>query len=294
MRVELRGVGKRFDRVVALRDVTATIPAGARVALIGPNGSGKTTLTRIIMGLLGYEGEARVDGKEPVRDRAAIARRLAYVPQIAPQTSAPVGELVRAVCGARAIDVAKVGRIAARMDLELPAVARRPFRGLSGGTRQKVLLALALASDASLLILDEPTASLDVRARQSFFALFEELAGAATLLLCSHRLEEIRRLVDRVLVLEDGRATYEGPADRLLAAGGGAVLECRVDESADPAWLAAHGFTSAARGWWVKTVGPAEKLKLVPAAMAALNGKLRDLNVREAEHVDLEELGGGR
>jgi len=289
MRVDLTSVGKRFERVVALRGVTASIPSGARVALIGPNGSGKSTLTRVIMGLLGHDGAVRLDGKDPFRERAAIAGRLAYVPQIAPQTSAPVGELVRALCAVRGLMPARVDAIAARLELDLAAIRRRPFRGLSGGTRQKVLLALALACDASLYILDEPTASLDARARQGFFALYEELAGAATLILCSHRLEEIRRLVDHVIQLEDGQIVYQGSVERFLAASGAAVVECRVAEHADLGWLRANGFALGARGWWVRTVGQTDKLALVPAALAALDGTLRDITVRDLDQV---ELGG--
>ncbi len=289
MRVDLTSVGKRFERVVALRGVTASIPSGARVALIGPNGSGKSTLTRVIMGLLGHDGAVRLDGKDPFRERAAIAGRLAYVPQIAPQTSAPVGELVRALCAVRGLMPARVDAIAARLELDLAAIRRRPFRGLSGGTRQKVLLALALACDASLYILDEPTASLDARARQGFFALYEELAGAATLILCSHRLEEIRRLVDHVIQLEDGQIVYQGSVERFLAASGAAVVECRVADHADLGWLRANGFALGARGWWVRTVGQTDKLALVPAALAALDGTLRDITVRDLDQV---ELGG--
>ncbi len=289
MRVDLTSVGKRFERVVALRGVTASIPSGARVALIGPNGSGKSTLTRVIMGLLGHDGAVRLDGKDPFRERAAIAGRLAYVPQIAPQTSAPVGELVRALCAVRGLMPARVDAIAARLELDLAAIRRRPFRGLSGGTRQKVLLALALATGASLYILDEPTASLDARARQGFFALYEELAGAATLILCSHRLEEIRRLVDHVIQLEDGQIVYQGSVERFLAASGAAVVECRVADHADLGWLRANGFALGARGWWVRTVGQTDKLALVPAALAALDGTLRDITVRDLDQV---ELGG--
>lgn len=291
MRIELENVAKRFERVVALDGVTGSIPAGARVALIGPNGSGKSTLIRIIMGLLAHDGRVTLDGQDSVRARAAIAPRLAYVPQIAPQTNAPVGEFVRAMCLVRGLDGARVTAIAARLELDLASVLRRPFRSLSGGTRQKVLLALALACSASLYILDEPTASLDAHARQGFFALYEELAADATLILCSHRLEELHRLVDHVILLADGRVAYQGPIEGFLAASGAAVVACRVEETADLAWLRANGFALGARGWWMRTVAQTEKLTVVPAALTALNGTLRDISVREVDDVQLETGG---
>ncbi len=107
--------------------------------------------------------------------------------------------------------------MAAALELDLGELGSRLFRSLSGGTKQKLLITLALAADASLLVLDEPTASLDARARERFFPLVEELAPDATLLLCSHRLEEVRQLVDHVLMLAEGRLVYDGPAARFLA-----------------------------------------------------------------------------
>ena len=116
-----------------------------------------------------------------------------------------------------------VEKLGARLDLDLPSLAGRPFRGLSGGMKQKLLVALALASEPALLILDEPTGSLDARSRERFFGLFEELADDVTVILCSHRLEEVQQLVDHVLVLEEGRLVYDGHASGFLEmnSGGG-------------------------------------------------------------------------
>ena len=205
MRIEVRGLTKRFGSAHALRDVGFDTPAGRRVALIGPNGSGKSTLNRVLMGLLDFDGEVRLDGHSPLRDRVAVAQRMAYVPQIAPTLAVPVGELLRAFGRIRDIPAARLRRIGGELGLDLEELAPQPFRSLSGGMRQKVLIALALASRASLLILDEPTGSLDARSRERFFELFGALAGDATVVLCSHRLEEVRQLVDHVLFLAEGR-----------------------------------------------------------------------------------------
>ncbi|MGH0033203.1 MAG: AAA family ATPase, partial [Myxococcota bacterium] len=88
----------------------------------------------------------------------------------------------------------------------------RPVRGLSGGMKQKLLLALALAADASLLILDEPTGSLDAETRERFFPLLDASARDATVVLCSHRPDDLAGRVDRELELADGRVQYDGPA----------------------------------------------------------------------------------
>lgn len=285
MNIQLTRVGKRFGKVTALRDIDLGIATGAKVALIGPNGSGKTTLIRVLLGLVRHTGEVRLDGQ---RDRAALARRIAYVPQVAPQMAVTVGELVRAVCDLRDLDVRAVRAAATRLDLPLDLLARREFRALSGGSKQKLLIALALAPRPELVILDEPTASLDADARGRFLALQRELIGDATLVLCSHRLEEIRPLVDHVVALEDGALAYDGPAAEYLARRVGTLVEVRF-RGADPSWLVDRGFAAGADGWWSKSVDRDGKLALVPAALRALGEQLADLVVRD---VDLVELGG--
>jgi ABC-2 type transport system ATP-binding protein len=289
MRLELREVGKRFGKVVALDRISLDVPSGARVALIGANGSGKTTLLRAIMGVVAHDGEIRLDGLPAFRERARLAHRLAYVPQIAPQLAAEVGELVRTVAGVRGLPVERTWALARRFDLVPDDLRRRPFRSLSGGMKQKLLLALAFAAEASLLVLDEPTASLDAAARARFFELHAERAAGATLLLCSHRLEEIRHLVDHVIALEDGRLVYHGPLADYLAAHSTSVLELHLaGEDGPAAWALAHGFARGVGGWWSRAVYPAEKLTLLGEAVAELGPRLRDVSVREVETLEVE------
>jgi ABC-type multidrug transport system ATPase subunit len=288
MDIQLRKVGKRFGKSVALVEIDLTIASGARVALLGPNGSGKTTLTRAIMGLVATDGEIVVDGR-PMTDRLTIASRLAYVPQIAPAMAASVREVVGAVCALRGVARATVAEVAADLGLELGLVAARPMRGLSGGMRQKLLLALALASPAELLILDEPTASLDAAARARFLDRFARLAAKATVILCSHRLDELRSLVDHVVVLAEGRVTHDGPASAYLAGRLAAVIELRY-RGAAPGWLVERGFQPGLGGWWSRAVSPAEKLALVPAALAALGADVEDLVVRDADRLELDQV----
>jgi ABC-type multidrug transport system ATPase subunit len=289
MHIELERVSKRFGprgEIRALEAVSTVLDAGKRAALIGPNGSGKSTLIRSLLGLVAHEGAVRIDGR-PVRPEE-LARRTAYVPQVAPQAAAPVGDFLRAICTVRSLAPEAVVAAAAGFGLDLEDLRRRPLRSLSGGTKQKLLLSVAFATPAELFILDEPTASLDARARAAFFARVAELPPAATLVLCSHRLEEIHNLVDSVLMLEEGRLVYDAPAHDLLAARSASVLSCLVDGDGDGdgAWLQAAGFARGAGGWWARTVSRAEKLKLLPAALAALSG-LRDVQVRELDTLEM-------
>ncbi len=291
MRIEAHGVGKRFGRVTALEDVGFEVAPRSRVALVGPNGSGKSTLNRILMGLLACEGTVRLDGRCPFRERVAVARRMAYLPQVAPQLGAPVGEVVRAVARVRDLEADAVARLASELELDLGSLARRPFRSLSGGTKQKLLIALAFASGASLLILDEPTGSLDAGARERFFRLFDALGPEVTLILCSHRLDEIRPLVDHVLVLQEGRVAYDGAADALLDRSARATIDVWADGPDASAWLEARGFRRSHAGVWRRTVSHAEKMKLLPELARELGPRLRNVNARDLEGLDLERRG---
>ena len=287
MQIEIRGLCKRFGAIEVLRDVHCTIPRGRRVALVGPNGSGKSTLNRVLLGLLRYEGEVTIDGVSPRDERLENTRQIAYVPQAAPVLAIAVAPLVSALAGIRGVPVARVAELAGELGLDLARVARQSFRGLSGGTKQKLLLALALAADAKLLVLDEPTGSLDARTRERFFALCEQQLDGATLILCSHRLEEVRHLVDHVLVLESGRLVYDGAADAFLDASSTALVEVRVESEAAASWLAARGFARRSGGWYTRATSRAHKRELVGAIVAELGDAARDLNARDVDRLEL-------
>lgn len=205
MQIRIRGATKRYGEQVVLDHVDLDVPPGARLALVGPNGSGKSTLLRIVMGLLSSEGDVRVDGHTPFRQRSAIARHVAYVPQVAPHFGATVNEVIRAVADLRAVDRRRVCDVAASLALDVDSVRGRSFRALSGGMKHKLLIALALATDASLFILDEPTASLDEASRATFARLMLEIAPTATVVVCSHRPEDVSQLAERVVRLAEGR-----------------------------------------------------------------------------------------
>jgi ABC-type multidrug transport system ATPase subunit len=297
LQIEIQGLCRRFGEVHALRDVHCTIPAGRRVALVGPNGSGKSTLNRVLLGLLRFEGTVRVDGASPLDESRANARRIAYVPQVAPNLAVAVGPLVSALAGIRGVPVARVAELANELGLDLGDCAARPFRSLSGGMKQKVLLALALAAEARLLVLDEPTGSLDARTRERFFALCEERVKHATLLLCSHRLEEVRHLVEHVLVLDAGQLVYDGALESFLDASQSALIEVCADGDAAERWLASRGFAKRRAGWWTRVVGRAEKRSLLAELARELGSSLRDVNARDLERLELtarQAAGDGR
>jgi Cu-processing system ATP-binding protein len=291
LQIEVRGLAKRFGRVEALRELSFDVPAGQRVAIVGPNGSGKSTLNRVLLGLLAYHGEVRIGGRDAFAQRAAIAQRIAYVPQLAPALAVPVGEWSAAVSRLRGLAPDAIPHMAERLGLRLAEIAARPFRALSGGTRQKLLVALALAAEPSLLILDEPTGSLDPESRARVLALVDALPRNTTVLLCSHRLSEIRQLVDEVIALAEGAIASRGPVRSYLDGALRSVIEVAA-ENAGAAWLFAHGFHRGAGGWFVRTVAREEKLALLAELPAALGADLRDVCVYDGEAIPAP--GGGR
>jgi ABC-2 type transport system ATP-binding protein len=292
VRIEARGLRKRFGSVEALRGLCFDVAAGQRVAIVGPNGSGKSTLNRVLLGLLAYEGEVRIDGRDAFAERAEIARRIAYVPQVAPALAVPAGEWSAAVSRLRGLPDDAVARTAERLGLPLRELAGRPIRALSGGTRQKLLVALALAAEPSLLILDEPTGSLDPESRARVLALVDELPRETTVLLCSHRLSEIRQLVDEVIALADGAIASRGPVRSYLDGAVRSVIEVAAEGRA-AAWLFQRGFHRAAGGWFVRTVAREEKIALLAELPETLGADLRDVCVHDGEAIVPRPGGGG-
>ena len=205
-------------------------------------GSGKTTLTRILMGLLACSGEVLLDGCRPFGRRAELAHRLAYVPQTAPLMSARVREIVGAIAIARGIEPRAITSTARRLGLDCETAAEVAVRELSGGMRQKLMLALALSTRAQLFVRDEPTASLDSSSRQAFFRLYQDIADGATLILCSHRLEEIQHLVDQVVALDSGKVVFDGPVAEFLDSRTVGIIEVYTQAGHRADWLSSRGF----------------------------------------------------
>ena len=289
MRVDARHVRKRFGKIEALRGVDFSIPSGGKVGLIGPNASGKSTLIRIILGLLRCEGELLLDGGR--RRGIAQSDQIAYVPQIAPKFSASVGEVIKAITRVRELAVQDVVACGREVGIDLRAVERQAFCNLSGGAKQKTLISLALASRASLYVLDEPTASLDTQSRRDLFHLLMDRTRDATLLLCSHRLEEIRTLVDQVMVLEEGRLAYFGPTEDYLDRMTLSTIDVQVPTGADDQALRRMGFEPGVAGWWSRSATRAEKLELVATLSQQMGGRVSNLLVRDADAVQLDEQG---
>jgi ABC-2 type transport system ATP-binding protein len=187
--------------------------AGEVLGLLGPNGAGKTTAIRLLLGLLApTAGQAAVFGEDP-RGRTA-RRRIGTMMQIAkvPETL----RVAEHIDTFRSYYPAPLARAELIEAAGLDGLERRLFGTLSGGEKQRVLFALALAGDPDLLFLDEPTVGMDVETRRSFWERIRALREAGrAVLLTTHYLEEADALADRVVVLHRGRIVADGPPERI-------------------------------------------------------------------------------
>jgi ABC-type multidrug transport system ATPase subunit len=193
-----------LDGRVILDHVSFTIARGESVALVGPNGSGKTSILRCLLGLVPFQGRVSVDGHDVVREPIAARSRIGYVPQKVAFGDARAAEVLAFVTKLRRLDPSRI-RDALR-HVGLAEHARERVRTFSGGMQQRLSLAVALLADAPVLLFDEPSASLDREGQDTFFDIVGQLRRRRhTLLLASHRAEEVDSLTDRVLRLDRGR-----------------------------------------------------------------------------------------
>ncbi|MFN3928226.1 MAG: nitrous oxide reductase family maturation protein NosD [Thermoflexus sp.] len=229
--LEVQGLRKRFGRVWAVRGVDLRVRPGEAVALWGPNGAGKTTTLRCILGLLDYEGTIRVAGRDVRTEGPAVRRWIGYVPQELAFYNWTVRETLQFFAALRGVPV---DLTKAQMFGLMPYLDQS-VRTLSGGLKQRVALALALMGDPPILLLDEPTANLDLAARTEWLSWLRELkARGKTLLFSSHRLEEVQSLADRVLVMQAGQVVAEIPPEGLAEVVG---LQVQLRLSLPPADL---------------------------------------------------------
>lgn len=214
--LRVRGLTKQYGRVRALAGVSFDVNPGEIVAILGPNGAGKTTSFRCILGITGFDGEVELEGKSVANHGKEVRRRIGYVPQVPDMADgdtcagflAFTGELrgLPKLNTARALDAAG-----------LRAQANISVGHLSGGMKQRLAFAAALLSDPPLLLLDEPTSSLDARSQEQFHNLIVKLRPAGkTAIIATHYASRLAGVADRAIVLDAGRLVFAGSMTELL------------------------------------------------------------------------------
>jgi len=209
--IDIRDLTKKFNDVPVLDRLSVRFYAGDRVALIGQNGAGKTTLIRCILGLYTFEGFLEVLRKSSRKDREEVLRYVGFVPQLPPPLKMTVAEIMEFFAVITGNDRDKFYEITAALKLDVDKQKNKPFLKLSGGMKQKLLVALALSRTPKILLMDEPTANLDPEARKVLVNYLETLPPETLLILSSHRVKEVGHLVNRLVEMDLGKIVVDEP-----------------------------------------------------------------------------------
>lgn len=208
--IKTENLTKRFGQAVCLDNVSLELKSNDSIALMGANGAGKTTFIRL---LLGYyhptSGNISVMGKQPVKDRTDILKHISFVPQLPPPIKLSLQELLHYICKSSGIERNKIFHFAQEMELDLLPILDKSFFKLSGGMKQKLLIAISLAKESDVMIYDEPTANLDPKARDNFYRLLKQTKEDKTMLFVTHRLDEVKELVNREIYFDLGKVVSD-------------------------------------------------------------------------------------
>ena len=209
--IEARGLRLRYGSKTVLDGLDFSVPKGRVVGLLGHNGAGKTTLMKALVGLLQAEGELKVLGLEPRRQRVQLLESLAYIPDVAvlPRWATPA-QLITLMSGLQP----RFSAERARKLLQRTSVSLNDkVKTLSKGMVAQLHLALVAAIDARLLVLDEPTLGLDVLSRKAFYEMLidEWCDGERSVLISTHQVEEVETLLSDVLMLNEGKLVLAIP-----------------------------------------------------------------------------------
>jgi len=213
--VEVNGISKRYGDFLALDQVSFQIEPGSIVGLIGPNGAGKTTALKSLLGLTDFEGEMTVLGQDPRRGRHHVMERVCFI--------ADVGVLPRWLRVSEALNYVegihpKFNRAKAEVLLEETKISHRhKVKELSKGMVTQLHLALVMAIEADLLVLDEPTLGLDILYRKSFYErlLNDYFDSQTSIVISTHQVEEIESLLTHLLFINNGKIALDCAMDDL-------------------------------------------------------------------------------
>lgn len=204
--IEVKNLTKKFGTHLSLDSVSCTFGKGESIALMGANGAGKTTLIRSILGYYHPDGgEVLINGQNPIKERTNVLKDISFVPQLPPPIKLSIEELMHYISVSADVDKERIKHYANEMKLDINENMNKSFFKLSGGMKQKLLIAISLAKKSNIIIYDEPTANLDPKARDDFYRLLQQNEEPKTLLFVTHRLEEVKELVNRQIYMDMGK-----------------------------------------------------------------------------------------
>jgi ABC-2 type transport system ATP-binding protein len=204
--IQVKNLTKKFSSHISLDNVNIEFNKNEYIALMGPNGAGKTTLIRSILGYYHPDnGEVLINGLDPIKDRIKVLEHISFVPQLPPPIKLSLNELMQYIQASSGVDKELIMHYANEMKLDITDNLNKSFFKLSGGMKQKMLIAISLAKKSNIIIYDEPTANLDPKARDDFYRLLKENEDDKVLLFVTHRLDEVKDIVNRQVYMDLGK-----------------------------------------------------------------------------------------
>ncbi len=204
--IKVINLSKKFGSHLSLDSVNIEFNLNDSVALMGANGAGKTTLIRSILGYYHpSSGGVRVNGLDPIKERTEVLKHVSFVPQLPPPIKLSVSELISYVCKSSGVDEQRIYHYSNAMKFDIRTNLHKSFFKLSGGMKQKLLIAISLAKESEIVIYDEPTANLDPKAREDFYTLIQESKKEKLALFVTHRIEEVQAIVNRQVYMDMGK-----------------------------------------------------------------------------------------
>jgi ABC-2 type transport system ATP-binding protein len=204
--IKVSNLTKKFASHVSLDNVSVEFNKNEYIALMGPNGAGKTTLIRSILGYYHpNSGGVLINGMDPIKQRVEVLDKISFVPQLPPPIKLNLNELIQYIEASSDVDKELIMHYANEMKLDLKANLNKSFFKLSGGMKQKMLIAISLAKKSNIIIYDEPTANLDPVARDDFYRLLKQNEDEKILLFVTHRLDEVKEIVNRQIYMDLGK-----------------------------------------------------------------------------------------
>ena len=207
--ISAKGLSKSFKSQIVISNLSVDFLKGERISMSGPNGAGKTTLIRCILGQYNFDGELKVLNANPRKQHEDIMQDIGFVPQIPPPLRMTVKEMLVFFSKLTGTPQDVFKNIVINLGLQIKDHMRKPFLKLSGGMKQKLLIAFALGRNPKILLMDEPSANLDPEARTVFYKYLEDFNKDSLMILCSHRVSEISSLVNREIEMDLGKIVLD-------------------------------------------------------------------------------------
>ncbi len=208
--IEVKNLTKKFGEQKSLDNVNLLFKNNESAIIMGLNGAGKTTLIRTILGeYIPTNGSILINEYNPFKQREEALKNIGFVPQLPPPIKLSVKELIHYAVVSSNSNKERIYELCQQLELDLNANLNKLFFKLSGGMKQKLLIAIALAKNPNIFIFDEPTANLDPKGREIFYSILDEFTQNRIMIFISHRLEEVHHIVNRKIEMDLGKVVLD-------------------------------------------------------------------------------------